>query len=139
MKKTLITILILCIFTLCGCAPQQTDIYTEVRSPDGTVSRYVNKSNGFGYNPNATSNVNVGGIQGTNNTNIIQGGWGYGNVNYGGYYCPPNYGGFYYAPGCVYTPGAMPIPQNLNVYNYNPIVRNNGVYYPANPYCPPSN
>ena len=131
MKKTLITILILCIFTFCGCAPQQTDIYTEIRSPDGTVSRYVNKSNGFGYNPNATSNTNIGGIQGTN-TAII-GGWNTGGYGYGGY---GNYNPYY---GNCSPYGAVQIPYNQNVYNYNPIIRNNGMYYPANPYCPPSN
>ena len=152
MKKILYTILILCLFTLCACQPQQTDIVTEIHRPDGSVVRYVNKSNGFGYNPNTTGNLNVGGVEGANNATIISGGgygygygyggyygggWGIGGYGYGGYY--PDCNSFYYTPGCVTTPGAAPIPQNLNVYRYNPVINNGGMYYPANPCYPPSN
>jgi len=123
------TILVIFSVATLGCQPQQTDIFTEIRSPDGTITKYVNKSNGFGYNPNATSNLNVGGIRGADNVNINSGygygGYGYGGWGYGGYggYGGWGYGGFAYTPGCVTTPGAMPIPQNLNVYNYNPAIR----------------
>lgn len=121
MKKTLTTILILSLFTLCACQPQQTDIYTEIHKPDGSIVRYVNKSNGFGYNPNVTGNLNVGGVEGTNNATIINGGGYYGGWGTGAaYYGYPN---FYYVPGCVTTPGAAPIPYPMNVYNYNPGVR----------------
>jgi len=125
MKKTLTTILILSLFILCACQPQQTDILTEIHKPDGSIVRYVNKSNGYGYNPNVTGNLNVGGVEGTNNATIINGGgyggWGYGWGGYGvQYYGYPN---FYYAPGCVTTPGAAPIPYPMNVYNYNPGIR----------------
>lgn len=130
MKNTLTTILILFLFTLCACQPQQTDIITEIHKPDGSIVRYVNKSNGYGYNPNVTGNLNVGGVEGTNNATIINGGYGYGGYGYGwgyggwgygaAYYGYPN---FYYAPGCVSTPGAAPIPYPMNVYNYNPGIR----------------
>lgn len=115
MKKTLITILILCLFTLCGCQPQQTDILTEIRRPDGSVVRYVNRSNGYGYNPNVTGNINVGGVEGTSNATIMyNNGWN-GAANYG-------YPYFYYVPGCgTPTPGAVPIPHNMNIYNYRPL------------------
>lgn len=114
MKKTLITILILFLFTLCGCQPQQTNILTEIRRPDGSVVRYVNQSNGYGYNPNVTGNINVGGVEGTSNATIINGGGWNGAVNYG-------YPHFYYVPGCVTTPGAAPIPYNMNIHNYRPL------------------
>jgi hypothetical protein len=123
MKNTLTVILILFLFTLCACQPQQTDIITEIHKTDGSIVRYVNKSNGYGYNPNITGNLNIGGVEGTNNATIINGGyggygygWGYGSVYYG-------YPNFYYVPGCVTTPGAAPIPYPMNVYNYNPGIR----------------
>ena len=51
MKKILIALLL----TLPACAPQQTHIVTEYTGPDGSKYRYENRSNGFGYNPNYTS------------------------------------------------------------------------------------
>jgi hypothetical protein len=51
MKKLLIGLLL----TLPACAPQQTHIVTEYTGPDGSKYRYENRSNGFGYNPNFTS------------------------------------------------------------------------------------
>jgi len=122
----MIASLFLCMIALVACQPQQTDIYTEITKPDGTVIKYVNKGNGFGYNPNVTGNLNVGGVEGSNNATIMSGygygGWGYG---WGGY------GGFGYFPGPVYTPGAASVPVCGNVYNYNPgVYWNGGVYYP---------
>jgi hypothetical protein len=115
MKKTLVLSVLISLF---GCQAQQTDIITEIHRPDGSIERYVNKSSGYGYNPNVTGNVNVGGIQGANNVSIS-----------GSYYSYP----FYSYPQ-FYTPGAAPIPVDLNVYNYNPIVNWNGRYYHARPY-----
>lgn len=121
--KNLKTLSISLIISLFGCQAQQTDIITEIHRPDGTIERYVNKSSGYGYNPNVTGNVNVGGIQGANNVNIgYNSGYNYGYFYYGNYYSP------------VYTPGAVPIPVNTNIYNYNPTVYWNGHYYPARPY-----
>ena len=74
MKKTLTTILILSLFILCACQPQQTDILTEIHKPDGSVVRYVNKSNGYNYNPNFT---------GTNEQSVHVRDYGYGPI-YGG-------------------------------------------------------
>ena len=125
----MITTFVVSLIALVACQPQQTDIYTEIIKPDGTKIKYVNKGNGFGYNPNVTGNLNVGGVEGSNNATIVSGygggyGWGYG---WGGY----GWGGFGYYPGTVYTPGAAPIPVNCNVYNYNPgVYWNGGVYTP---------
>lgn len=117
--KTPTTLLISTLAFLFGCQPQQTDIFTEVQSPDGTIARYINKSNGYGYNPNVTGNLNVGGIQGTNNA-VINGWYG------GGYYYNGYFGNQMYC-----TPGVAPIPVNMNPYYYNPTVYWNGCYYPA--------
>jgi hypothetical protein len=117
MKKTLILSLLIGLF---GCQAQQTDIITEIHRPDGSIERYVNKSSGYGYNPNVTGNVNVGGVQGANNVSI--------NNSYGGYYYN------YHRPFVYTTPGAVPIPVNLNVYDYNPVINWNGHYYPARRY-----
>ncbi len=51
MKKLLISAFLL----FPSCAPQQTYIITEYTAPDGSKYRYENKSNGYGYNPNWTS------------------------------------------------------------------------------------
>jgi len=98
---------------LLGCQPQQTDIFSEVRHPDGSVSTYINKSNGYGYNPNRTEHYSGQPV-------VVP--------NYGIYY---NSSPFVYVPGCRYTPGSMPIPENIGIYNYNPTVYWNGCYYRA--------
>jgi len=64
-----------------GCQPQQTNIITEITRPDGTITKYVNTSSGYFYNPNATMNVNVGGY-GHGVREIYEAGWG--GYGYGG-------------------------------------------------------
>lgn len=134
--KNLLNTIVLSSLVLFGfaCAPQQTDIVTEIHRTDGSVLRYVNKSHGFGYNPNSTSNLNIGGIKGTDDATIINndggyyGGVYYGPYGWGGYYNSGYYGGcggtypsgFVYQPGCVTTPGAAPIPYPTSIYNWQP-------------------
>ncbi|MEI6051440.1 MAG: hypothetical protein WCQ44_01945, partial [Opitutaceae bacterium] len=42
-----------------GCQVQHTDIVRTVKLPDGTETTYTNKSSGYGYNPNYTSDQNI--------------------------------------------------------------------------------
>ncbi len=116
------------IIVLGACAPQQTHIVTEIHRPDGTIERYTNMSSGFGYNPNATSNVNIGGVQGTSSTPTFT----ESDPAVPGYPCPPlpapwffpwGCGSFNYAfpPAC--TPGAASLPVNLDVYGWVPGLR----------------
>jgi len=63
-------------FLFCGFGCYtQTDITRTVTMPDGKVETYVNKSNGYNYNPNFT---------GTNEQSIHVRDYGYGSA-YGGY------------------------------------------------------
>jgi hypothetical protein len=134
---------------LAGCQPQQTDIVSEVHAPDGTVTRYVNRSSGYGYNPNMTGTTSGtafvdanGNIASPGYYGIVAcngGGWGYG---YGPYRPWPCMGwpGFAsaWAGSCYASPGSASIPQNTNVYGYNPGVAWNGSVTPANPALPMS-
>ena len=95
-----------------GCQIQQTNIVRTVKLPDGTETTYTNKSSGYFYNPNETSdqNINVtapnaaavvgvnagggGGSWGYNNYGGLYGNIGY-NANYGNYgNCSPTYSPF---------------------------------------------
>jgi hypothetical protein len=116
------------ILVLGACAPQQTHIVTEIHRPDGTVERYTNMSSGFGYNPNATSNVNIGGVQGTSSApTMVES-----DLSPSGYPWPPlptpwfvpwGCGSFNYAVPPACTPGAAPMPVNLDVYGWVPGLR----------------
>ena len=82
-----------------GCQVQKTDIVKEVKNADGSVTTYTNRSSGYGYNPNYTSEQVV---SATNPAVMIgtQGGggsWGFGSMN--GYNSYPNGGGIGYGVG----------------------------------------
>jgi hypothetical protein len=133
-----------------GCQPQHTDIVTEIHAPDGTVTRYVNRSDGYGYNPNITGTATGTAFVDTNGNiaspNWVGGGGWYGGAGWGwGYGYGPcwrgPWGNGFGVPwacgtGSTSVPGAAPIPQNLNVYGYNPGVAWNGAVAPANPGLP---
>lgn len=76
-----------------ACQVQKTDIVKEVKNADGSTTTYTNRSSGYGYNPNYTSEQVV---SATNPAVMIgtQGGggsWGFGSMN--GYNSYPNGGG----------------------------------------------
>jgi len=82
-----------------GCQVQKTDIVKEVKNADGSTTTYTNRSSGYGYNPNYTSEQVV---SATNPAVMIgtQGGggsWGFGSMN--GYNSYPNGGGVGYGYG----------------------------------------
>ena len=88
-----------------GCQVQKTDIVKEVKNADGSVTTYTNRSSGYGYNPNYTSEQVV---SATNPAVMIgtQGGggsWGFGSMN--GYNSYPNGGGVGYGYGVGYGVG----------------------------------
>lgn len=113
---------------LAACAPQSTHIMTEIHRPDGTIERYTNLSQGYGYNPNITGNVNIGGVSGTTATpTIIDAGattpwypWVPAPMPW---YGPWNCGPFTFVTPPVCTPGAAPIPVNMDVYGWAPGIR----------------
>jgi len=79
-----------------GCQVQHTDIVRTVKMPDGTETTYTNKSSGYGYNPNYTSDQNIN-VTAPNAAAVVGvnaggggGSWGFGSMN--GY---NNYSGLY--------------------------------------------
>lgn len=127
--------------SLTACQPQQTDILTEVRAPDGTVTRYVNRSNGYGYNPNITGTATGTAFVDTNGNIASPNAFGYGYWQGWGGGWPGAWGTGFGIPWTYATcgfpaAGAAAIPQNLNVYGYNPGVAWNGCVRPANPWRP---
>ncbi len=101
---------------------------TEIHRPDGTIERYTNLSQGYGYNPNITGNVNIGGVSGTTATpTIIDAGaatpwypWVPAPMPW---YGPWNCGPVTFVTPPVCTPGAAPIPVNMDVYGWAPGIR----------------
>ena len=92
-------------FLFCGFGCYtQTDITRTVTMPDGKVETYVNKSNGYNYNPNFT---------GTAEQSVHIRDYGYG---YGGYgmYGGMGYGGMMGVGG----PVAPVVPVPVVVPNY---------------------
>ncbi len=114
-------VLVALVTAFAGCQPQQTDIVTEIHQPDGTIVRYVNKSSGYGYNPNLTGSVQANAVvdgAGAVVTPAVPIGWG----RWWG--ASPWYGGGGWGAGC------------LNPWAYNPGVAWQGGVFPANP-CRP--
>ena len=79
-----------------GCQAQQTNIVRTVKLPDGTETTYTNKSSGYGYNPNYTSDQNIN-VTAPNAAAVVgvNAGGGGGYNNYGNYCnCSPTYSPF---------------------------------------------
>ena len=101
-----------------GCQIQKTDIVKEVKNADGSTTTYTNRSSGYGYNPNYTSEQVV---SATNPAVMIgtQGGggsWGFGSMN--GYNSYPNAGGCGVGYGVGYG-GGYGVGYGVGYYNGN--------------------